>query len=206
MKQKKNLLSALFWITGVTLLSTPPAFGLEFAEFGMINLHTPLITNPTDPSFAASGGFAFGGGITLGFTVWKELVVEPGLTFSIRNFSTVSNTQPPTGNSIAIFQVPLVVRYWFTENLSGGLGGYFGHYSGDLTQTQGTATSKTYWSGVLYEYGVVTSIRLKSPINELMSVIVDGRFLLGLTNADSSDQTTKMPRDFQIWAGIAFIL
>lgn len=182
------------------------AWALEFSEFGLVNLNLPLISDSTNPSLRGGGGFSLGGGLTLGFTVWKELVVESGVVYLVRNYSTSSDTQPQTSNRIDTFQVPLVLRYWLTPNFSVGLGGYFAHYSGDLFQSQGTNTSRTYWRGDLKEFGILPTIRLKSPISDLMSAILDARFLYALTNSDGSGITTHLSREFQLWAGISFIL
>lgn len=190
-----NLLKKILLVCVMTLPSS--AMALEFSEFGIINLYLPHIQDPSNPSLGASGGFSFGGGITLGFTIWRELVIEPGLAYVVRSYSTQSDTQSQANFGVAIFQAPLVIRYWFTPNFSAGLGGYFAHYTGTLPLSQGR---------VLNEIGLVPTIRLKSPISDLMSAVLDGRFNYSLTNLDSSGQSTQLSREIQVWGGISFIL
>ena len=201
LRKNLTLLVILF-----TSLFSQASFAIEFAEFGLVNLHLPLVASSSNPTYSGSGGFSFGAGLTLGVDVARDWLVEVGFIYLVRNFSTQSATQPITGNGMSMLQAPILARYWVTPHLSVGLGGYFGQYMGSLAQTQGATTVSTNWPYLLYEYGVVSSLRLKSPISDLMSAILDVRFLYALSNADGSNQITQLTREFQFLGGIAFIL
>jgi hypothetical protein len=201
----KCLIPLLLFILFPTL-----SYALDFTEFGMLTYSGPRVSDPSDPSLEVSRSFSWGGGITLGFKVFQKIDIEPGIIYGGSAFSTTSNQAPNTDYSMTHAHFPLVVRYWLSDVFSAGGGVYYTHGTGNINITQNGITDVKGYNDLLWntdDIGFVMSLRFRSPINDLMSFVIDGRFLLGTRNMDNSETGKSfMTREFQGLAGIAFIL
>lgn len=209
MKTLILLFRSLVSVFLVHLLTQSPAYGLDFTEFGALTLSSPNISSSQDSTLQSNLGALVGGGISLGVRVFGQFDVESGILYFGQSFSTTSSVNPSTQYTLWTAEIPVLVRYWFNEKFSAGIGGYWNHGSGNITVSQGSTTLIQGYQDLSWvpdEGGVCVSLRYRSPINELMSFIVDGRGLFGVTNMNHSGSGTFQTRSVLILAGVSFIL
>jgi len=206
------ILRRTWWLI---FLLISPAYALDFTEFFLMNLSAPAYQPSSDPSVPdnpgdkSSPGVAIGGGITLGFKFFKPFDIESGLSYVGRRIHFSSPLKPQTAYELASFEVPLLARFWLSDSISVGAGGFFAHSTGKIISVAGSDVGQTDYTNFRWirnEMGLITSIRLGTHINELITLIVDGRFLLGLTNNDSTGLGNFQTREFQTCVGLGFDL
>jgi hypothetical protein len=201
------ILGFLLWI-GI-LLSSQTLKAMDLTEFGAIGFTLPSFQTGSDPSIQITPEFSWGGGISMGFRIFERIDVEPALYVLPRSFSVTSNITPRSDYTFMTLQVPLLLRYWFSESLSLGLGPYWVHGMGNVTLSQGSSSGGIGYDNLSWsreDFGLAGSFRIRLPINELMSIVLDERVLWGISNLDQSGTQNLRLRDLQSWGGVSFNL
>src|SRR5438309_871702 len=129
-------MSILTRILIVVALFAKSAQAMDLAEFGTMNFSSPSLQSSSNSSASANPGVTFLGlGFTLGYPVKEGLDIETGIIYITRAFRSSTTA---LWYDLAMIQAPLIFRYWASEKLSFGLGGYFSHGIRNLTTTQGS--------------------------------------------------------------------
>ncbi|RZA03738.1 MAG: hypothetical protein EOP11_15915 [Proteobacteria bacterium] len=144
--------------------------------------------NVTDGG-ATSGDrqLGLGGGILLENRSSPNFGIEVGALYHARKFDTLLGAY--TLNSV---HVPLLLRFYLSNYISLGLGGFFEYGVGDAYA--GNNVNKT-------NYGALGSLGIYIPVGATTKFVIDGRYGYGLKTIGGSDIKT---RDIQILAGLRF--
>ena len=191
------------------LLYGHAAHAMDFTEYGIVNLSYPSIQSSSDPSYQTTAGFGIGLGLSAGFALTERIDIEPAILYVPRSFSVTNANSPRTSYNLTSTHIPIVVRYWLNPNFSIGVGPYLAHASGNIVITQGSHVSTVGYGNLSWaqdDVGFLASFRYRSKINELMSLILDARLVLGTSNLDQTEKQSYYNRDIQTLVGISFIL
>ncbi|RZA03489.1 MAG: hypothetical protein EOP11_16050 [Proteobacteria bacterium] len=128
-----------------------------------------------------------GGGLLLESRSSPNFGVEVGGLYHARKFSAGNYTT----NAI---QVPLLLRFYLSNYISLGLGGFFEYGVGDAYN--GSDVNKT-------NYGAMGSLGIYIPVGATTKFVIDGRYGYGLKDISDGPFDIKT-RDIQILAGLRF--
>ena len=162
------------------------AHSFDFTEFGSFNFSAPTQEKYSNISRAPAAGIAWGAGFGLGFQLRKSLFFEVSLVYAQRGTSQYR---------VTLLQLPCLVRYWFMESLSFGIGPYFAHAIGNIVSKDSIlGFDQVGWQRD--EMGVTLSIRYKTPVNSFLSVMLDERLNIELSQL----------YEWQSWLGLSLLI
>ncbi len=189
---------ALFAILGLSgiIPSSAYAFGLEFVG----GLAAPGARVAGVGLVAAPVGHSAMGGVLLNAKLSDRLRFEYGLLYAPRAVSFTQGQLTSTYSAHAL-QMPMLLKLRWFGFLSLGFGGYISYSpSGGGWQHPPSGVS----SMSLADYGLVVSGDLRIRLLSFFSVVVDTRYLYGLTNLAQANSFTASVSDFQFLVGVRF--
>lgn len=209
MKTTRN--SILSLAAGLLALSLP-AHAFEIAIEGGMNLDSFTGTNAGSGSSAfnsESSKAALSYGAFVGFGVFPGFQLETGLQFTTRHSTYLSS-----GNVNEIkftdMMIPAILRFNLLPVVSLGVGPYLGFGSGKIAFSTPSSTVEGDFdqaNGVKKsDFGVVGSLRAAFPLAPTLSLLLDGRYVMGLTNRDPDAGDTVKFKDIQVLGGVSFSL
>jgi hypothetical protein len=162
-----------------------------------------------------------GGGALVSFPLGSQsnFEFEFGLIYAGRSFVESDGGSfdfSYTGNTI---QNPILLRYGFTRFMSLGVGFYGSLPIGDLVVTQNGQTKSESYADHLastlplktLDYGGLASVRFNVPITAKLDLMLDGRYLMSLSNSAVKPQTPTGTatsykfNDLQLLAGVSIV-
>jgi hypothetical protein len=177
---------------------------MDSSSLNVSNTPSTLVVNGATVSgisTSSSAKIGPGGGILFDSKLVPEFGFEFGALYITRKveqttsftFSGISSSQSSTTTSHYL-EIPLLLRIWLSPYVSIGAGGYYAKGLGSIDPSIKSS-----------DYGAVGSLGLHLPLGSSSSLLIDGRYNLGLKNVDNSGmgQTMKY-RDLQIIAGLTF--
>jgi hypothetical protein len=198
------------WVLiAVSLTAAVPAQAFELGALAGLDFASRTI-EPEAVGTTYDGGTGFVGGafVQFGFL--------PGFTWEVNALSQGRHSKATTGGNETITRVsywtfPLIGRLWLGDFLSVGAGPYLGLVSGNVTSENRTASGSVTSSlpassqniGTT-DFGLVASGQMKLGLAPTLSLLVDVRYVLGLTDFDKTAAATQRWRDVMILAGLSF--
>jgi hypothetical protein len=165
-----------------------------------------------DPAVA---GTTYSGGTSLGGGVFIQGALIPSFTWELnalvhnRKMKSTTGTTQVT-DQITYFNFPIIARFWLGDFLSVGAGPYLALTSGNAvreTKTPVSSTTVEQSAGAMNmsssDFGLLASGQLKLGLAPGMSLLVDVRYVLGLTDVDTTAASSKWS-DVQALAGLSF--
>jgi hypothetical protein len=126
-------------------------------------------------------------------------------------FGNSSSEQSLSGNASTRLThwtlIPLQLNYYFDERISFGAGGYFAFSRGEIeTTTNGTTTSQSYDSAKVNtsDSGLLVNVRAFLHIAPPVSIVLDARYLHGLSNRSLISGSLSNTRSVQLLAGALY--
>ena len=123
-------------------------------------------------------------------------------------------TSAPTDDTISYqaLQIPVLLRINLLPGglVSVGAGGYYEVGMGsisDTNDTNGSVSSETYSSALIKtsDFGLLGSLRVQIPVFIRTHVLVDARYLYGLTEQSTAPSTATIKNRYvQVFAGLGF--
>jgi len=148
-----------------------------------------------------SAKFGAGGGALLDAFFTPMTSLEIGGLYVNKKFD---DTTSQFALSYNYLQVPVLFRVWFTRMFSVGAGGFWEHGMGTPTATPdagGTALNTGFARA--NDAGLEGSVGFRFRLGPGVKLLVDGRYLRGLTNL-AGGGATEYWSDIQALAGLSF--
>jgi hypothetical protein len=185
--------------------------GSAFAAFDVSVVGIGDIATPSaDPSFEIGNKFGLGFGANLEVDIAPMWSLEAGLFHVNRKYAAeniaLGGLLSPTVSS-RYLMIPLLLRWGLLETFTIGAGGYYASALGDLSLSQGSISVDIPYSNLSLsksDFGLVGSARLKLPLAPTLSILADGRYLLGLSDVNEISSQSFKWRDMQFLLGLAF--
>lgn len=190
------------------LIFQTTAFAGEFSEFGIVSVSSPTFSLDQDKSLNVLSKTTLGFGASISFTIWKNWILEPGISYIPRSFSLNSSTQgTETTYFYGNFQFPVILRYEISPYLSAGVGLFIVRSIQKIgVTTNGVSSVSNFpdlsWDGE--DHGFIANIRTRIPLNRLLNGIVNLRYYKGIKNLNYSNTGTYKYSETQILVGISF--
>lgn len=206
--------------TPMVHIGNPDQYAFKISPVGGINWATTTQTDVTQAanqaaSFSQSSGLGYAVGLLVAYSPIPVWDLETGVIFSHHKTNYSDNFTGQVGSGSTTynnFEFPIVARYSFVSFLSAGAGMYYARSIGPITLnstipgiSSGTASfnnSKTNANDI----GFVFNARATAPLSNSVSLFLDARYLLGLTNInqDGNPNDNFNTRELQILAGLGF--
>jgi hypothetical protein len=190
-------------VAAAPMFSVSGAVGLNFAN--------PSISNSVSTSSPTTNA-TFGGGALADVNFYGDFQAEIGLFYLPYSYSiSVTGGSTSTQTTYKFIHLPFLVRWSPIPILSVGAGGYFGFGTGTIDSQvnlgNGTSTST---SSVTYQqqnfnttdFGLIFSAAGDLPLGPIVSLFVDARYQLGLTDLNNDVNATFKMSAFMILAGV----
>ncbi len=169
-------------IVGVALMSlaSPSAFAkARFAIVGAVNNF-----KPTNSGYAGTWGakLGYGGGALVEFGMSPRMSFEVGALYLQRK--TLFTFTDTTTDTVTMTQIeaPVQLRFWLNHMISLSAGGYYAMALGKAKSTL-TGTSSYADQGLkTSDYGVLGGISFNFMLSGSTTLVIDGRYVLGLAN------------------------
>jgi hypothetical protein len=194
-------------ILALSILASP-SYALNFSAVGGLNMSAPTISE-NGVSLSLSSKSTVGGGALLGFPVAKVMEIEFGGLYLPRRYGLSLGALGSSESTVNSIQVPLLLRFTAAPFISFGAGGYFANMFGNVKTTTTalgeTATSEESLADSNMkssDYGVALNARLHFAMAPGVSMIVDGRYNIGLANVYTESGGTIKFSDFQVLGGL----
>jgi hypothetical protein len=189
-----GFMQKLRFCLGFALLLATPALAASLSLLGGLNYAAPTdIRSGLDQHPTGSAAPIFGLGIDLPFSE-LPFSFESGLF--LKSSQSKASTSGATDRSGEWTDIPLLVHYHFDPSVSLGMGGYWSFFrSGDAIQK-----SESPDSGILFD------LRARIRVSDSISILLDGRYLHGLSNLSAVAGDTYNTRSVQFLAGFAYSL
>ena len=212
-----NLKSAgisVLLITGL-FSSTGAWAGPSVTFVGLGDFFRPTSEPDLTATQTQSSSPTLGGGAWLDFMMNPHMDLEVGALYVPRKFrvtSTIITTVFIDSQSTEL-QLPVLLRFHLSPMFTIGVGGYYGMAMGKLKNTDqdGTVTESEYAAAGYKkaEFGFVGSVGMRFPLGSSASLILDGRYVGGLSDtvedATLTTPTTKFKSaDIQAFVGVQF--
>jgi hypothetical protein len=184
------------FISLMTFSFSSSAHALDIKGYGAVNVYNTAATDLAGAtvSTTAKPGFGFGAAGAIGIIPFI-LEVDVGVLYMKRIW-----TQSSVDLSYATLQIPVMARVSAIPIISPGVGAYFATAMGDMSVGSTTTTFASAGFNSL-DIGLIGSVEAKFGILPMVKLVVDGRYLFGLTNsATTGDAKT---REFQLLAGVS---
>ncbi len=170
-------------------------FSLPFALPSMamtLEIQPSLLVNAAAPSqlqngtlLSWTGKTAFGGGLQVSYHLGDTgLVLESGAVL-MKDASERTSTTALLVRENSRMHYPLILRYQFDDRFGIGLGGYYSSSIGSIISNSGNnSTMESHSSAGIREedFGLLLSARASIPIIAQFRLVIDGRYLHGLSN------------------------
>lgn len=202
---------AFSWVLAAALSSPREAraFGLDL--LGGLNRSQPSVSSPGLTDLTTKAGSTATYGAFLDFRLDRAFSLETGVQVLPRTYVTdVPSLLTGYTSTIRYLEVPLLLRFNALPLLSFAAGGYFAQGIGDtelVGRVGGTqiAVIQSIESASIrkQDYGLLGSVRIELPLAPAIRLLVDGRYLYGLRNVDTSGGSLKW-RDLQLMGGLGF--
>lgn len=188
------------------LLISAPAHAMKFSVVGAVNMSEPKVAGM---NYNATN--AYGYGALMEFGLLPFFGMEIGALSLPRTYE-YNHAVPVLGTTevkMKMLEVPVVFKAYLGNLISLGIGGYWAKYKGHITYEQTTSTGvKSTSTQTLNQanhtntdYGLVTSLGLYLPLAPLVSVIIDGRYTIGVKDNNTGSGTTNY-NDMQLLGGL----
>lgn len=157
----------------------------------------------SDTKFVGAGtdngtaGLGFGGGLGLEFG-GPFLSVEVDAIYVLRK--VVSPTASLTHPNL---QIPIIARIGLGSIISIGAGGYLALGIGSVGSSIGPSVSYASVYKTL-DYGITTSLAFDFKIGPATSLVLDGRYCLGLADVSVNSAGSMKWSDIQVFTGVRF--
>lgn len=170
---------------------------------GALNLSNPSITS-NGAAVAHSGRSVFGLGVLGSFPILPLFRIETGVIYLPHSYSI-----GPVDTTFKNFHVPILVRIVPLPFISLGLGGYLGFATGSVSQyNESTKTTQEFTYETLNwgktDFGLAMSVGLDLPVAPATSLLVDMRYLIGLSNLDKNATKTLKTSGWVAVVGLKF--
>ena len=201
--------SKILGLTAVLFLcSWSQAHALSVSALGGLGWTNPSISTPGVTNVSSKLGAGYGGAIEIGLVPFFSL--EADVLDMKRKFQFDTAAVAGIGESANYLQIPVMLRFSPLSLVSVGGGFYYANGLGNVSTSVGgvAGADQTFAQAGLKnsDFGMVLSGRLRLPIMPLVGIIVDARYLLGLTNVATDPTATIKYRDIQTLFGINFML
>jgi hypothetical protein len=176
----------------------------EVSEFGIFSSSSPSDSLQTQSKSSVGIGASFG------IEFLDKFAVEPGVFYLARSFLLGPSTSSQTEYNLTTIQFPIIFRFWAHRSFSIGAGPYLAHGIQKVRVTPAGQGSNTFaftdlnWAPD--DIGAVGSIKYRAPLNEILNLVIEGRYLYGLKNIDLSEGGNLRFRDLQGLVGISYNL
>ncbi|MBC7690319.1 MAG: outer membrane beta-barrel protein [Methylotenera sp.] len=188
---KISLLTLVLALTGLVTNSAPAHAFAKLAVVGDFNF--PKLSNNSGSS---SGDLGVGAGALLEFDTSMITAFEIGALYHPRKFSAGGFS-----NTSKYILVPVQFRVHIVPMVVVGAGGYFAKGIGSSASLSfGGVTANGSGGTPDNDYGLMASAGLDLPLAPLFSLVLEGRYLLGLKDVGNSTHW----RDTQVLAGVRF--
>ncbi len=191
------------------------AHALEVGVEGGLNFWsaptTFSVTAPATATNANSPSAEFMGGAFASFGIMPLFDLEAGIYYANKKNTQTSNitvsgstTSTVSVNTASSYLFPVLLRTNFLPFVNAGAGVYYEAGTGNVTSN---GVSESYSAAGLKQsdFGLLVSGQVKLPIAPLIHVLLDARYLLGLTeqSTNSASYSTKN-RYVQLMGGVTF--
>jgi hypothetical protein len=158
----------------------------------------------------ASSQVGFTGGAFAAYHLSPELTIELDAVYAYQAYNlvtTISTVSITTSVAKSVLELPLFIRGWIFSRLGIGVGPYGAFGIGSYTVAGVSEDYPTYQKN-RSEFGIAGSIQGRLPVAEEANLLLDVRYLYGLTdlNNDGNPGDSIKDRQLEILAGISFSL
>lgn len=186
---------------------------IEVALEGGLSFDTPTMSSTNGgaaPSLTSKSSIAYG--LFAGYSMFPGFQLESGVMLLPRSFSQTDGLGNLANTEFKSYMIPVMMRFTLLPLISIGGGAYYatgtGNVSSTVTLTGGGGTvsgeSDFNTAGIKKSgYGALASVRLGLPLAPLVHLLVDGRYLMDLSER-STDATESLKfKDLQVLGGIS---
>jgi hypothetical protein len=190
--------------------AAPAAHATSLSAVGVFNF-SKVTEDPAGTGYTLGNSTGVGLGALLGAPLFPGLELQIGALYFPRGTHVEGSYAGFTAGNLNLtakqLQVPVLVRFTLLPVLSAGVGAYYARALSDFELTGDIAgvsiPSVTRTDLKKDDFGLVASVSANFPIVPLFSILVDARYLLGLSNVNTGTATSRY-RDIQLLAGVSF--
>ena len=173
-----------------------PVHAMNLSFYGLTVF--PHGSTTGNPHFITSAGNeAYGGGLSLEYSLARSLGFEVGLFYAPRGMKYKTELTTESALTFKTLTLPVLIRLAASKTLTLGVGGYYS-YSLESHPQMGQLGSLTQ-----NDLGLVASINLRLPIFSWGSFIADARYLYGMTSLSRFSDSQVYLRDVQVLCGLS---
>lgn len=191
--------------------ATPPPRPAPTYEFGVlagVGLNMPSLGSNYSVTSSARAGVS--AGAFLGWYITPQFSLEANMLWAYQASSQTNSANQLTISTTVsknVLEVPIFARYWFDPHFGIGVGPYGAFGLGNYT-VNGVSESYANYTKNQSEFGVAGSVQARYPLGPEAKLLLDVRYLLGLTdlNNDGVSSDSVYDRQLEFLAGIAFSL
>lgn len=206
----QRILTAILPIALVFMLAAPAhnACAVTLSGVGLANFTNPTFSTTSTTGLGLSGGATAGFGLLASSELMPGFVLEIGALWVPRKFSNDdSSGQSLSTTNAKWLEVPLLLRFTGLPLVSIGIGPYYAHGLGNVVISQpATPDTSVDYSAVgqtQNDFGLEGSVGARIPVVPQIGIVADLRYLFGLINQSSLDNTTVHYRSLELLFGIS---
>jgi hypothetical protein len=178
------------------LFSSPSVSAMEANFWGLLSL--PEGSTRGDPVLQTSlGKAAYGGGVSLNYTISKKWGFETGLFYSPRGFKYHDELVGDGSLNFRWLILPAMIRLISSRNLSVGFGGFYARSLDTKPNLEPLGVLS------INDLGLIASLNVKFPILSWLAIVGDIRYLYGMTDLSQVSSATVYLQDVQFLLGIS---
>ena len=152
---------------------------------------------------AMKSEIGYGGGVELGYNFSRRFEFDFGALYLLRRFQDSYNSATFGVLRSPTVQLSLLMRFWPTRYFSLGGGGYYGILG--ALQVESSGRPAVYGFGnVKNDLGLIGSASFSFRIGRNSSLVLDGRYLAGMSNFVDSQTVKFLNRETQLLVGVRF--
>lgn len=200
----------------VATVGVTSASAFELGVEGGLSIHSPGLTinsgGATTPTLGSKTNITYG--VFAGTSALPGFQLESGLMLIPRRFTETDQTGIIADTKFNNLVVPVMVRFTLLPMISIGGGAYYamgtGQISTTITPAGGTAGAEVLSDfdsngGIKKSgYGALASARLDLPMAPLVSLLLDARYLMDLSDRSGDSSESLKGKDLQILTGLSF--
>ena len=177
---------------------------------GVLDSYTPNVDSSTTADIkglASSSSIGIGGGVLFEGSFVSPIGFETGLLYVHRKneYKTSSVAYNQGSNWL---QVPFGLKFRFAEIISVGAGAYIGYRLGspsnDFSLGNSTLAGYNSSNNENFELGFYASAGVTFPVSESMGIVLDLRYLRGVSNLSEDTAVNIKSADLMLLAGVQF--
>lgn len=198
---KKTLMRLLTFISFALIPLSSHA--IEVALEGGLSIDTPSLSFTSGgaaPSLTSKSSIAYG--LFAGYSMFPGFQLESGLMLLPRSYSQADGLGNIVDSKFNSYMIPVMMRFTLLPIISVGGGAFYATGTGNVSTTSLESDFNT--AGIKKSgYGALASVRLGLPLAPLVHLLVDGRYLMDLSER-STDATESLKfKDLQVLGGIS---